>query len=138
MDLVVGLDWVLNCTTKFDATVEFYRDVLGLELTAQGVATVDTQFSRYAYVRLPDGSTLEIVEPNDAGAHLHGKQIPCLRVEDLLRARDELTLRGATIISRLFDDGAGRGWLYVQAPGGSVYQFYGPVASSTTIDAART
>jgi len=137
MDLVVGLDWLLTCTTEFDATVEFYRDVLGLDLTAQGVATVDTHFSRYAYARLPDGSTLEIVEPTDAAAHLRGRHIPCLKVEDILQARDEFTRRGAAVISRLFEDGAGLGWLYVQAPGGSIYQIYGHLTSGNRTEAPR-
>ena len=125
--LIEGYDWMLNCTTEFDSTVAFYRDVLGLEFAQQGVARTDTHFSRYAYARLPDGGTLEIVEPNPNSPQLEGKQVLCLKVRHIYAAKEELLRRGATIVSDLFDNGEGLGWFYVQAPGDTVYQIYGPI-----------
>jgi catechol 2,3-dioxygenase-like lactoylglutathione lyase family enzyme len=125
--LIEGYDWMLTCTTEFDSTVAFYRDVLGLEFAQQGVARTDTHFSRYAYAVLPDGGTLEIVEPNPGAPQLQGKQILCLKVRDILAAKEELERRQATIASVLFDNGEGLGWIYVRAPGDNVYQIYGPI-----------
>jgi predicted enzyme related to lactoylglutathione lyase len=130
VNLVEGFDWMLSCTTEFDSTMAFCRDVLGLEFTEQGVARTDTHFTRYAYARLPDGQTLEIVEPNQQAPQLRGKQVLCLRVKDIRVAIQELRRRGATFASNLFDNGDGLGWIYVEAPGDNVYQVYGPIPSS--------
>ena len=124
---IVGFDWMLSCTTEFDSTVAFYRDVLDLELTEQGVATIDTQFSRYACASLPAGGTLEVVEPNESASALRGRQILCLRVSDLLRAKADLETRGAIFTTRIFNNDEGLGWIYVQAPDGNIYQIYGPI-----------
>ena len=124
--LIRSFDWMLSCTTRFDSTVAFYRDVLGLTLADHGVARVDTHFSRYACAPLPAGGTLEVVEPGPAAQHLRGRQILCLRVEDILAAKTELEGRGALFMSGVFDNGEGLGWTYVRAPGENVYQVYGP------------
>jgi catechol 2,3-dioxygenase-like lactoylglutathione lyase family enzyme len=129
-DLIEGFDWMLSCTTEFDSTIAFCRDVLGLEFSRQGVARTDTHFSRYACAVLPDGGTLEVVEPNPRAPGLAGKQVLCLRVRDLLAAMEELQRRRATFASSLFDNGDGLGWIYVQAPGDNVYQIYGPIAGA--------
>jgi len=121
---------MLSCTAEFDATVTFYRDVLGLAVAEPDVATVDTHFSRYACAVLPTGGTLEVVEPAPAAGRLHGQQILCFKVDDLLATRDELERRGATFASDVFDNGAGLGWTYVQAPGANIYQVYGPLRTS--------
>jgi len=125
--LVTGFDWLLSCTTEFEATIAFVRDVLGLTIARQGTARTDTHFSRYACATLPSGDTLEIVEPSQSAGPLYGKQILCLQVPDLLQARAEMNSRGAVFVSELFDDGTGVGWIYVQAPAGNIYQIYGPV-----------
>ncbi|MGN6792050.1 MAG: VOC family protein [Streptosporangiaceae bacterium] len=125
--LVTGFDWMLSCTTEFEATIAFVRDVLGLAIDRQGIAQTDTHFSRYACARLPNGGTLEIVEPSPTAGQLSGKQILCLTVPDLSEARAELERRGAVVVSDMFQEGADLGWIYVQAPGGNIYQIYGPV-----------
>jgi hypothetical protein len=125
--LVTGFDWLLSCTTEFEATIAFVRDVLGLTIARQGMAQTDTHFSRYACATLPSGDTLEIVEPAESAGQLSSKQILCLSVPDLLQARAEMESRGAVFVSELFDDSTGLGWIYLQAPGGNIYQIYGPV-----------
>jgi catechol 2,3-dioxygenase-like lactoylglutathione lyase family enzyme len=123
-------DWLLSCTTDFDMGVAFVRDVLGMEITAQGDARVDKHFSRYACARLADGRTLEIVEPSEAGRHLRGKQILCFKTHDAVQARLTLEQRGAQVISAMIHDGQGTGWFYVQGPDGNVYQIYGPAVEN--------
>jgi catechol 2,3-dioxygenase-like lactoylglutathione lyase family enzyme len=125
--IVSGFDWMISCTTEFEATIAFVRDVLGLTIARQGPAQTDTHFSRYACATLPSGGTLEIAEPSRSAGPLQGKQVLCLAVPDLLQAQVEMQRRGAVFVSELFDDGTGVGWIYVQAPGGNVYQIYGPV-----------
>jgi catechol 2,3-dioxygenase-like lactoylglutathione lyase family enzyme len=118
---------MLSCTTEFEATVAFVRDVLGLAIGREGIAQTDTHFSRYACANLPGGGTLEIVEPSPSAGQLHSKQILCLTVPDLLEARAEMEQRGAEFASGIFHEGD-LGWIYVQAPGGNIYQIYGPVS----------
>jgi catechol 2,3-dioxygenase-like lactoylglutathione lyase family enzyme len=101
--IVTGFDWLISSTTEFEATIAFVQDVLGLTIAKQGPAQTDTHFSRYACVTLPSGGTLEIAEPAQSAGPLH---------------RD------------MFDDGTGVGWIYLQAPGGIIYQIYGPVKSA--------
>ena len=124
---IEGFDWMLSCTPEFDSTVAFYRDVLGLELSQQGVARTDRQFARYACAPMPAGGTLEVVEPNESASGLAGRQILCLRVRDLLEAKEELDARGAVFATGIFNNGEGLGWIYLQAPGGNIYQIYGPI-----------
>jgi hypothetical protein len=126
---ITGFDWMLSCTTEFEPTVAFAREVLGLPITEQGVAQVDTRFSRYARAALPNGSTLEIVEPAQSAEPLRGRQILCLTVRNILEAKQELERRGAVFASEMIDDGQGLGWIYLQAPGGNVYQVYGPIGN---------
>jgi catechol 2,3-dioxygenase-like lactoylglutathione lyase family enzyme len=128
--IVGGFDWMISCTTEFEATIAFVQDVLGLTIAKQGPAQTDTHFSRYACVTLPNGGTLEIAEPAQSAGPLQGKQILCLAVPDLVQARADLDRRGAVFVSDMFDDGTGVGWIYLQAPGGNIYQIYGPVKSA--------
>jgi catechol 2,3-dioxygenase-like lactoylglutathione lyase family enzyme len=123
---VRDFDWLLSCTVEFDATVSFLRDVLGLGVVEQGVPSIDTHFTRYACASLPSGKTLEVVEPAPSAAHLSGRQILCLKVRDLRDAIRDLQHRGASFASDVIDDGEGTGWFYVHAPGGNVFQVYGP------------
>ena len=117
---------MLSCTTDFEPTLAFVRDVLGLKVFKQGIARTDTQFTRYACAALPGGGTLEVVEPAQSAAHMQGRQILCLRVRDIVEAKGELERRGAVFASDMFYDGEGLGWIYVQAPDRNIYQVYGP------------
>jgi hypothetical protein len=127
MHLITGFDYLLSCTTKFESTVGFMRDVLGLEITEQGIPRNDTRFSRHATVAVADGRTLEIVELAHDAEYLDGQQILCFTVPDVTAARDELERRGAAFVGDTIDDGEGLGWFYLQAPGEVIYQVYGPV-----------
>jgi catechol 2,3-dioxygenase-like lactoylglutathione lyase family enzyme len=125
MDLITGFDWMLSCTTQFEPTVEFVRDVLGLEIVASGPARIDTHFSRYACAALPSGDTLEVVEPTPSAGTMRGKQILCLIVHDAIQAKIELQRRGVMFASSVFNNGEGLGWFYIRAPDGNLYQVYG-------------
>ena len=37
MSVTKGIKWVATCTEHFDATVAFFRDVVGLEVAQEGV-----------------------------------------------------------------------------------------------------
>ena len=124
---------MLSCTTDFDSTLAFLRDVLGLKVFKQGTAQTGMQFARYACAALPSGDVLEVVEPAQNAEQVRGRQILCLTVRNVVEARRELERRGAVCASEMLYDGEGLGWVYVEAPDGNVYQVYGPVADEDSV-----
>jgi hypothetical protein len=125
--LIIGFDWMLSCTTDFENTLEFMRDVLGVTFFKEGNAQTDLQFARYACAAFPSGDVLEVVEPAHAAEQVRARQILCLKVRNIVEAKRELERRGAVFAGDLIYDGEGLGWIYVRAPDGNVYQIYGPV-----------
>lgn len=126
--LIIGFDWMLSCTTDFESTIAFVRNVLGMKVLKQGRAQTDVHFARYACAAFPSGQVLEVVEPVPTAEHVRGRQILCLRVRDVLEAKRELERRGAVFASDMLYDSEGLGWIYLRAPDGNVYQVYGSVA----------
>ena len=59
---ITGIDWLLAPTRSFQQSLAFFRDVMGMTVTDKGVPVTDTQFSRYAQVKMPNGVVLEIVD----------------------------------------------------------------------------
>jgi hypothetical protein len=123
-------DWVLRSTTGFDEHVAYLRDVLGMSVQSHGVPVVDTQFRRYAQFVLPDGVTLEVVEPQPELAHLHNITIVCLTVDDLAEALRELATSRQSPITAIFTDGTDWGWTYLRAPDGGIYQLQGGIEAT--------
>ena len=124
--MIKGIDWILCPTANFDDTVAFFRDVLGLPLSARGVPTVDHQFARYAQFTVPDRTTLEIVEPTAAARDVFQAPVVSLTVANLAASHADLAARRVEFVAPIFADGDGWGWTYLRAPDGQVYQIQGP------------
>lgn len=125
MKITDGINWVFSGTPKFEQTVAFFRDVMGLRLTEEGVPVTDTQFTRYALFALPQGGTLEILEPKEHVRELYSALILSLTVADVVQARRELEGKGVEFVAPLFKAPDGVGWTYFRAPDGHVYQLSG-------------
>src|SRR5262249_11950543 len=126
MRVTKGIEWIVTCTTNFDETVAFFRDVMGLAVTEEGVPVTDNQFTRYAQITMPTGGVLEVVEPGEAVRQLYQAAIVSITVEDLAQARRELEGRQIEFLTPIFDTRKGFGWTYFRAPDGNVYQIQGP------------
>ena len=126
MKVTDGINWIITCTTNFEQTVAFFRDVLGLAVTAEGVPTTDIQFTRYAQITMPTGGVLEIVEPVAEVQHVYTAPIVSLTVDDVTQARRELEERQIAFVSPIFRTKDGWAWTYFRAPDGNVYQLQGP------------
>jgi catechol 2,3-dioxygenase-like lactoylglutathione lyase family enzyme len=126
INVTEGVRWILTCTTNFDETVAFFRDVIGLAVNEQGVPVVDTQFSRYALFKMPNDVVLEIVEPGEAFRDLYKAPIVSITVDDVAGARAELKARQVEFVAPIFDTRQGWGWTYFRAPDGNLYQIQGP------------
>jgi catechol 2,3-dioxygenase-like lactoylglutathione lyase family enzyme len=126
MRITEGINWILAPTKSFQQSVAFFRDVMGMAVTEEGVPVTDTQFSRYAQIKMPNGVVLEIVEPKQAVAHLYQAPIVSITVDDVAQARRELESRQIEFATPIFDTKQGWGWTYFRAPDGTVYQLQGP------------
>lgn len=110
---IKGLVWAGTATEKYDETVEFFRDVLGLsQFHASDHLTV---------LRLASGDWLEVFGPGHE--HFdefdHGPVVEFL-VDDLDAARSELEGRGVAFLhaNHSWGDFA---WAHFRGPDGSIY-----------------
>ena len=126
MRITEGINWILAPTGNFQEMVAFFRDVMGMAVTEEGVPVTDTQFSHYALVKMPKGAVLEIVKPKESVAHLYHAPIVSITVDDVAQARRELESRQVEFVTPIFDTKEGWGWTYFRAPDGTVYQLQGP------------
>ena len=126
MKLTEGINWILAPTRNFDESVAFFRDMMGIQVVEEGVPVIDTQFSRYAQIRMPNGVVLEVVEPKESVAHLYDAPVVSITVDDVAQARRELESRQIVFETPIFDTREGWGWTYFRAPDGAVYQIQGP------------
>lgn len=125
MRITEGINWILAPTRSFQELVAFFRDVMGMAVTEEGVPVTDTQFSHYAVIKMPNGVVLEIVEPKETVDHLYHAPIVSITVEDVAQARRELESRQIEFVTPMFDTKQGWGWTYFRAPDGTVYQIQG-------------
>jgi catechol 2,3-dioxygenase-like lactoylglutathione lyase family enzyme len=125
MKVTEGISWIISCTSNFDQTVAFFRNVMGLAVTAEGVPVTDTQFTRYAQIKMPNGVVLEIVEPDQRVRQLYAAPIVSLTVDDVAQARRELEDLKVEFVAPIFSTKEGWGWTYFRAPDGNVYQIQG-------------
>ncbi len=71
-DRVLGLDHVGITCADLEASLRFYRDLLGIPVRARGeseAVAAGNAGAKYAYadLELPDGRVLELVEPLEGG-----------------------------------------------------------------------
>lgn len=113
---VVKLAWVGTRTDNADATVAFFRDVLGLRL--------EIDRPGFWMMKLPDGSKVEVFGPdNDVNRHFTTGPVAGFLVDDLDSAAAELRAAGIEILHGPVTDEHGNGWVHFRAPDGNVYEF---------------
>ena len=112
---IIKLAWVGTRTDNFDATVNFFRDVLGL--------TPDFELPGFRVLKLPDGSKVEVFGPDtEMNRHFTTGPVVGFLVDDIDAASSELRARGIEILHTA-DDESGNGWVHFRAPDGSIYEF---------------
>jgi predicted enzyme related to lactoylglutathione lyase len=121
-----GVRWILACTTNFDETLAFFRDVMGLAITEEGVPITDTEFCRYALIRMPNDVVLEVVEPRDSVRDLYKGAIVSFTVNGVAQARREMENRQVEFLTPIFDTKQEWGWAYFRGSDGNVFQIQGP------------
>jgi catechol 2,3-dioxygenase-like lactoylglutathione lyase family enzyme len=112
---VRSLHWLGIRTDKFEATVRFFRDVMGLP-----VASEEPDF---AEMRLPDGSRVEVFGPADT-EHRHFTTGPVVgfQVDDIQQTRVELEAAGIEFFGPIRSLDGGYSWSHFRGPDGNVYE----------------
>ncbi len=101
--IVTGVDFVSVPTSDFDAALEFYGDVLGLERSSvwqrPGHDAVGAEFET-------GGVTLAVIPSERLGIQFQPNKVPvALHVEDVEASRAELGSRGVTFVGDTIDSG---------------------------------
>jgi catechol 2,3-dioxygenase-like lactoylglutathione lyase family enzyme len=108
--------WVGVRTDRFDATVRFFRDVLGLpHIEHDPTATV-------AAFRLPSGQRFEVFGPASRYYPLHACPVVGFEVDDVRAARAELAAAGVEFASEVVCTPRGEAWVYFRGPDGFLYE----------------
>jgi predicted enzyme related to lactoylglutathione lyase len=110
---VHGVVWAGVRTGRFDETVSFFRDVLGVPLVPAG--------PEFAWSKLPNASQFEVFGAGDPD-HQHFTTGPVVEflVDDVFAAADELRAAGVELLGEVQGDPE-EGWLHFRAPDGNVY-----------------
>jgi catechol 2,3-dioxygenase-like lactoylglutathione lyase family enzyme len=113
---IKALSWMGVKTTRFDAMVQFYQDVLKLQPVLLQEA--------FAVFRLPNGDTLELFGPGGPNEHLPVGTVLCgLTVDDIEQARQELIEAGFELVGPLQVNEADHyAWQHFRAPDGTLYE----------------
>ena len=110
---IQGVVWVGVRTERFDETLAFFRDVLGVPMEVKSPG--------FGWGRMPNTSLLELFDADDPEhQHFTTGPVPEFLVDDLPAALEELRAAGVEILGEpVLQDG--EGWLHFRAPDGNVY-----------------
>jgi predicted enzyme related to lactoylglutathione lyase len=110
---VRGLVWAGTATDKFDETVTFFRDVLGLSMFHEA--------TDLAVLKLSSGDWMEVFGPGHAHfEEFKGGLVVEFLVDDLGAARAELEGRGVQFLHQNHSWGE-YAWAHFRGPDGSIY-----------------
>jgi catechol 2,3-dioxygenase-like lactoylglutathione lyase family enzyme len=105
------LAWLGTRTDDYPATVQFFRDVLGLELRSDE--------DDAAVLALPDGGKVEVFGPATAwNRHFVTGPVAGFLVDDVHAAVDELRAAGVEIVQEPGDNY----WAHFRGPDGCIYE----------------
>jgi predicted enzyme related to lactoylglutathione lyase len=110
---VLGIVWAGVRTERFEETVAFFRDALGVPLEVVGPS--------FAWSKMPNSSQLELFGPEDRDHAIFttGPVVEFL-VDDVFAAADELRGLGVELLDPVKGT-AEEGWVHFRAPDGNVY-----------------
>ena len=93
---IEGVTRILIPTTDFKATSSFFSAVMGFAVDINSVP--DNRFHRQAIVKMPNGVSLEVVEPTPDHRSRYAKPIVCLQTSDASTIKKHLIKCGIDTI----------------------------------------
>ena len=110
-----GLVWLGTRTRKFDDTVRFVGDTLGLRM--------EHEEPDFAVFRLPNGDKVEVFGPGDRDhEHFITGPVVGFLVDDVREARKDLEGAGITFIGPVHEADDGGSWSHFTGPDSNVYE----------------
>ena len=111
---VKGLGWLGIRTERFEETAQFFRDVMGLEVTRQERDVVGFGF--------PDGTEMEVWRPEyEFHAFFGTGPVVGFRVYDVDEARAKLVAEDVEFLTPI-QRSKGAAWTHFRGPDGNVYE----------------
>jgi catechol 2,3-dioxygenase-like lactoylglutathione lyase family enzyme len=112
---IIKLAWLGTRTENFEPTVDFFRDVLGLQS--------ELDLPGFRVLKLPDGSKVEVFGPDsDINRHFTTGPVAGFLVDDVSAAASELRSNRIEILLTEQDE-SGNAWVHFRAPDGNIYEF---------------
>jgi len=96
---ITGVDFVTIPTNDFDASVEFYGNVLGLPQGKRWGSMPGMEFQAGSL-------TIAVMDPTAFGQEFRPHSVPlAFQVDDVAAARDRLKEQGVTFVNEMIDSG---------------------------------
>lgn len=109
-----GLAWLGTRTSKFDAMLHLYQNVMGMSRTHQepGFVVLD----------LPNGDRVELFGDESSYNTFFAHPVTGFLVEDIDSARAEMAAQGIEFIGPTEKAEDGNAWAHFRAPDGFIYE----------------
>ncbi|MEA2194802.1 MAG: hypothetical protein QOG42_1236 [Solirubrobacteraceae bacterium] len=122
---ITGVDFVTVPTNDFDASVEFYANVLGLPK--------GKQWGEMPAMEFQAGSlTIAVMDPTAFGQEFRPHSVPiAFQVDDVAAARDHLKAQGVTFVAEMIDSGTCHQAIFLD-PAGNALDLHHIYADRTT------
>ncbi|MGE4131800.1 MAG: rhomboid family intramembrane serine protease [Bdellovibrionales bacterium] len=123
--------WLIPCADAevFDKTLEYYKGVLGLVPDKQGTHPFDSQFGRFANIKMPNGM-VEIVELHPSVRGIYTAPVMSLTVDNFTQAVKNLDKRKCEFVTEIFTPKDNWAVTFCRGPDGHMYQYSGPYDGS--------
>ncbi len=112
---VLAISWAGVRTNDFDATIQYFSEIVGLPLSLRRDET------EVAHFTLESGDLFEVFGPNNPHVELHACPVFAFEVEDIESTRKEMEEKGAEFVTeiRTWEDHA---WFYFRGPDDYLYE----------------
>lgn len=116
---VKGIAWLGTRTSKFDAMLNLYHNVMGLPVTHQEPG--------FAVMELPNGDLVEIFGDDSPHNTFFSHPVAGFLVDDIAAARAEMESQGIEFFGPIEREDNGYAWSHFRAPDGFIYELtYSP------------
>ena len=111
---IKGIVWLGTRTSKFDAMVNLYRNIMGLDIVYQepGFVVMD----------LPNGDRVEVFGDDSQYNTFFTDPVAGFLVDDIAAARAEMEAQGIEFIGPIETAEDGNAWSHFRAPDGFIYE----------------
>ena len=116
---VQGIVWLGTRTSKFDAMLDLYRNVMGMKLTYQEAG--------FVVLDLPNGDKVELFGDESSYNREFTHPVAGFLVDDIEAARAEMETAGVEFLGPIERTDDGYAWSHFRAPDGFLYELtYAP------------